>query len=136
MDTLKVRAGFISNSSSSSFMVGIAAPKGLDLTNVESKITLDLTLHFENIIETKEQLRDVIFKTCGIDYGVDRIETPKNENALFYNACWDALDAGNVVLLQEMENDDITLYILKHSNRVQCIEEETLCKNWLKHSTK
>ena len=65
-----MRAGFVSNSSSSSFMFGVAAPKELDLTKAESKITLDLTLHFENIIETKEQLRDVVFRTCGINYGI------------------------------------------------------------------
>ena len=100
---MKIRYGYVSNSSSSSFIIAVKDP-----TNLNIKITLDVNLSAfkDNIIKTKQEL---------LDYFKERylLEPENDKDFLHY---LELIDKGEMIiyLSANSDGDPIEQFICEH----------------------
>jgi hypothetical protein len=92
---MKLRKGYVSNSSSSSFIVSI--PKGKE-NDFFIKVPVNLESYATHIIDTKEEL-DKEF-TYRLEYWGNKEYVETN-----YNKCLEAINRGERVLLGDFDSD-------------------------------
>lgn len=107
---MKKRSGFVSNSSSSSFI--IAQDKNEDL-----KLQVEMTLSPEKVITTVEELAEWAEDEYGSGWG--EYEHAKKE----YDKCKKQLEAGKVVQIFRVSSDDYedtgSLYLYNQSPNIK-----------------
>ena len=95
---MKVRNGFVSNSSSSSFIVAAKSEKDL-----KTKITLEVDLmeYVKDSVSTVEELDDYYME----EYGRVPVKADKDEEWKNYSAAVKAIGKGNVVFFGAFHSD-------------------------------
>jgi len=103
---MKTRSGFVSNSSSTSFIIGVQ-----DATEIVLHIRVDLSQYANEVIESKEAL-DAYFEEIYWQYG-ERDEYVQNE----YDRCIASLNEGNKILVGNFytdDGDDLAAFLCNH----------------------
>ncbi len=86
---MKIRSGFVSNSSSSSFIV--AANK----ENTNIKITLETDLKkYGKVLTTEQEVKDYFIYEYGDDY-----------DNVAYNSCLSAIKEGKIIIIGSFDSD-------------------------------
>jgi hypothetical protein len=91
---MKIRNGFVSNSSSSSFVVAVK-----DTTKIKLEIDVDLADYADKIIATEQELKDYFEYEYGDDYLEDSWAADK------FKDCLRAIEAGNKVIFGSCDSD-------------------------------
>lgn len=121
---MKTRHGFVSNSSSSSFIVGVK--------NGETKITIpievDLSKYHSKIIKTKDELDDYFIDYYGYKTLKELLE---NDNCVLelYNKSLDILNKGETVIAGDFASDGDPLEAFLCENGFTESENITIIKN-------
>jgi len=109
---MKIRSGFISNSSSSSFMLGL---KG---SPAKVKLCIEVDVQeYGSLISTEEELEDYYLDEYG-SYGstVDQLLANDEYLSKTYNAAKEHIKGGNSVLIGTVSNDDSPIENLLYCN--------------------
>ena len=101
---MKTRRGFISNSSSSSFIVAAKNDKSF---KCKMEIEVDLTDFQEQIIKTQEELQAYYFELYGAKT-LKEFEEQAGPNMLGnYQRALKSLQEGNIILIGQVSSEDI-----------------------------
>lgn len=112
---MKTRTGFVSNSSSSSFVVSV--PKGMGKTKIKIEMEVDLYQYADYVIKREDDLKAWLLE----DYGYESVEEAKKAGETWttdiYATALKEIRAGRVVLIGQFsdEGGDPTEIFLCHN---------------------
>ena len=92
---MKLRNGFVSNSSSSSFVVAVT-----DKTKVTLQVTVDLKKYADKVCTTEDELRDYFKYEYGDDFQKEDDWASKR-----FNKCLRAIKDGKKIMLGSFSSD-------------------------------
>jgi hypothetical protein len=121
---MKIRNGFVSNSSSSSFIVSCK-----DRTKAKITVSFEVDLaKYGDIIKTVEELEQYYVEL----YGFDSIEELETDVAAYdeFQKCKRAITKGEIIIMGSFSNEDddpISQLLCESGIRIYCDEKNVKC---------
>jgi len=96
---MKIRNGFVSNSSSSSFIVAVKDEKNTEITVSNA---VNLKKYTDSIIKTPEELLKILVKDY---YLLEELLDPTTHAGKIYIKAKKAIEAGNIILMGSFSSE-------------------------------